>query len=165
MIRLYRRVRPDIVHHVRLKMVLFGGISARLTKRLGTGRSLADLGPGSCTLSPYGHSGMGDRRLGVWAGSNRRRDARRLPAGAEGSRGRGRVPFGPCRFAPFVKSLCSLKADATVGAILGTSPRRVLSSIPLQSTCRNVAAQRDVRSPLLHLAKRSQYEYHNSSRT
>lgn len=30
--RLYRRVRPDIVHHVTIKPVLYGGIAARLAK-------------------------------------------------------------------------------------------------------------------------------------
>jgi glycosyltransferase involved in cell wall biosynthesis len=35
---LYRRERPDIVHHVALKPVLFGGIAARLAFPLGTGR-------------------------------------------------------------------------------------------------------------------------------
>jgi len=35
---LYRRERPDIIHHVALKPVLFGGIAARLAFARGTGR-------------------------------------------------------------------------------------------------------------------------------
>lgn len=32
LIRLYKKEKPDIVHHVDLKIVLWGGLAARLTK-------------------------------------------------------------------------------------------------------------------------------------
>ena len=44
LIRLYRRVRPDIVHHVALKMVLFGGMAARLTRTPAKVHAITGLG-------------------------------------------------------------------------------------------------------------------------
>jgi glycosyltransferase involved in cell wall biosynthesis len=44
LIRLYRRVRPDIVHHVALKMVLFGGMAARLTHTRAKVHAITGLG-------------------------------------------------------------------------------------------------------------------------
>lgn len=44
LIRLYRRVRPDIVHHVALKMVLFGGLAARLTRTRARVHAITGLG-------------------------------------------------------------------------------------------------------------------------
>jgi glycosyltransferase involved in cell wall biosynthesis len=61
---LYRRERPDIVHHVALKPVLFGGLAVRLAFPLGSGRpevvsAVAGLGSGlgsatasGCLLRP-----------------------------------------------------------------------------------------------------------------
>ncbi|HEX3860784.1 MAG TPA: glycosyltransferase family 4 protein [Stellaceae bacterium] len=54
--RLYRRERPDIVHHVALKPVLFGGAAARLAFPLGGGpariAAVTGLGAGFAAATP-----------------------------------------------------------------------------------------------------------------
>ncbi len=66
---LYRRERPDIVHHVALKPVLFGGIAARLAFARGAGRPAqiaAVTGLGSGLASTSRLAGLGQLALG-WA--------------------------------------------------------------------------------------------------
>jgi glycosyltransferase involved in cell wall biosynthesis len=42
--RLYRRLKPDLIHHLRLKPVLYGTLAARLAGRLAVANSLTGLG-------------------------------------------------------------------------------------------------------------------------
>jgi glycosyltransferase involved in cell wall biosynthesis len=44
LVRLYRRLRPDIVHHVTIKPLLYGGIAARLTGRRAVIAAMSGLG-------------------------------------------------------------------------------------------------------------------------
>jgi glycosyltransferase involved in cell wall biosynthesis len=44
LVGLYRHLRPDVVHHVALKPVVFGGIAARLSGTVGTVNAIAGLG-------------------------------------------------------------------------------------------------------------------------
>jgi glycosyltransferase involved in cell wall biosynthesis len=44
LIRLYRRERPDLVHHVAMKPVLYGSLAARLTKTPGVVNAFAGMG-------------------------------------------------------------------------------------------------------------------------
>jgi glycosyltransferase involved in cell wall biosynthesis len=44
LIRLYRRVRPDIIHHVALKAILFGGVAARIARAPAVVNAITGLG-------------------------------------------------------------------------------------------------------------------------
>ena len=44
LLRLYRRLRPDILHHVTIKPLLYGGIAARLTRRRAVVAAMSGLG-------------------------------------------------------------------------------------------------------------------------
>jgi glycosyltransferase involved in cell wall biosynthesis len=44
LIRLYRRLRPDILHHVTIKPLIYGGIAARLTRRRAVVAAMSGLG-------------------------------------------------------------------------------------------------------------------------
>ena len=44
LLRLYRRLRPDILHHVTIKPLLYGGIAARLTRRRAVIAAMSGLG-------------------------------------------------------------------------------------------------------------------------
>jgi glycosyltransferase involved in cell wall biosynthesis len=44
LIRLYRRLRPDILHHITIKPLVYGGIAARLTRRRAVIAAMSGLG-------------------------------------------------------------------------------------------------------------------------
>jgi glycosyltransferase involved in cell wall biosynthesis len=44
LIRLYRRVQPDIIHHVALKAILFGGVAARIARTPAVVNAITGLG-------------------------------------------------------------------------------------------------------------------------
>src|SRR5438094_9759650 len=44
LVRLYRRVRPDVVHHVALKPILYGSVAARVSRVPAGGNGFARLG-------------------------------------------------------------------------------------------------------------------------
>lgn len=59
LIRLYRRVRPDLIHHVTIKPVLYGGLAARLTRVGAVVAALSGLG----RAFPAAGRGLRDRAL------------------------------------------------------------------------------------------------------
>jgi glycosyltransferase involved in cell wall biosynthesis len=71
-VRLYRRERPDVLYHVALKPVLFGGIAARLafTRRHRPAVISAVMGLGSSAAAPWRRWALG-RALRLAAGGGR----------------------------------------------------------------------------------------------